>query len=190
MFKFRIFNFLFRFLRNCLKFKFLAIVAKIFKRLKSLIVKMYFSVRNEEKIEEVGSASTCEIDQLIEKWGKTETPDIRTCGRLFCPRISNKERKNLSGISWSEHDFFKLDEVVCDNNQILMVKHLFLIHFGIRFNLKKGRWFSASNRILQISFWYKNHTYPPLEIMVKYANDELKLMKEKARSDLDEYHLM
>jgi hypothetical protein len=150
---------------------------------------MYFSVRNEKKIEEVGSASTCEIDQLIEKWGKTKIPDIRTCGSFFCPRITNKQRKNLSGgISWSEHDFFKLDEVVCDNNQILIVKELFLNHFRIGFI--KGRWFSASNRILQISFWYKNHTYPPLEIMVKYANEELKLMKEKARSDLDEYHLM
>lgn len=169
-------------------FKFIAIFAKIFKRLKSLIGKLYVAVRNEEQIEEVNSASTCGIDQLIEKWGKTETPDIRTCGRLFCPRITNNKLRQFQDSSWSEQDFFVLDRVVCDNTQILLVKILFLTHFGIAF--LKGRWVSASNRILQISFWYKNHTYPPLEIMVKYANEELRLMKEKARSNLDEYRLM
>jgi hypothetical protein len=62
-----------------------------------------------------------------------------------------------------------------------MVKTLFLSYFDIRF--RNGRWISFSSRgqkrLEPIRFWYDNHSYPPLEIMIIYANKELKLRKEK-----------
>ena len=181
------------------------ITAIIFKRLKGPAAKLNATAtsRNEKQVEEaeltlissikVSSAcSTCfsRNKKQVEEAELTFTDEIKKTnyGRFFCPRMTKKERKKGGPYPWSKDDFlFVLDEVLCNKEQTLMVKNLFLQHFDIRFRYASGFWisFRPKSDLNLISHWYNRHTYPSLEIMVKYANEELKIMREKARSDLD-----
>jgi len=79
-----------------------------------------------------------------------------------------------------EHPYFNVEEVSCDSFQSRIVQILFLRYFHITFFY--GRWitFNVNDQELlkPIMPYFMQHSYPPLEIMVKYANMELKRLKK------------
>lgn len=157
------------------------------------IVNLYVAIMNEELFEEKKKKWKESMEEQIQEPKPASTGGIAessisdshskfgVCTRFNWPKISRKQEKKMRCIPWTDHDFFKVDEVICDSYQVIMVKTLFLSYFDIRF--RNGRWISFSSigqkRLEPIRFWYDNHSYPPLEIMIIYANKELKLRKEK-----------
>ena len=62
-----------------------------------------------------------------------------------------------------------------------LIRDLFLKHFDIKFF--NGKWITygqgAAERIEPINYYYHSCCYPPAEMMVKYANLQLKRLKEE-----------
>ena len=62
-----------------------------------------------------------------------------------------------------------------------LIRDFFFRYFQISFS--RGKWVTfgpgASERIEPIKYYYRNHCYPSIETMVKYANMELKRLKEE-----------
>jgi len=94
-------------------------------------------------------------------------------------RTPKKRRNELNG-PLIEHPYFNVEEVSCDSFQSRIVQILFLRYFHITFFY--GRWitFNVNDQELlkPIMPYFMQHSYPPLEIMVKYANMELKRLKK------------
>lgn len=98
--------------------------------------------------------------------------------------LTKKERKYYEGLlqknRLNELPDFQLEDVSTpvSNN---LIRVLFLQHFDIKF--LNGRWITygqgAAERIEPIKYYYHSCCYPTAEMMVKYANLQLKRLKEK-----------
>ena len=101
----------------------------------------------------------------------------------FTPmRLTKNDRKYYEGLlnKLIELPDFRLQDASTPvpNN---LIRELFLDYFNIKF--LHGKWITygqgAAKRIEPIRFYYHSCCYPPAEMMVKYANLQLKRLKEE-----------